>query len=574
MPGILPTANIDDKNIVTASGEAKNYILGAATNYLFVPQTLSSGTKIAVALKNGNKYEATLADDLVLAQGTSNTITLTLSPTDTSISVSVKEWVTGANAEGTALNVSVSSSDGTFSGISSLSVWKDGSTAKSDYTYDSSTGWGSSSPYFVEDCTSSDLFFVRHTPAEDTADGTTGVLDILGNRTGVSISNGGLSVTLEHLMTRLSVALTRGTGLNENVDLTGATITLPGILSEVELDDKNVSVAKGIAKSYTLSANVGYLFAPQTIAAGTEIKVTLSNGNSYVAKLADAIDMKQGTASKLTLVLNPSEVRVNVGTIDWVDGENYNQIIGLNGITKSDEGGSDIAYTAVKDDKLSIQVTDGITTLNTEYVFNGSRWITDSPLYWNEFDSSKQLTVYALLTPATLTPMMPDYLTGTAVMSFGHDVSLVLNHVMTKVGYVIKAGEGYTSDDVKTAVLTIPVGAWSDIDEVPTATAAMICVPASYAITLDHDAETEKTSSDGIIAPVIVCPHTYVAGDVMAEVKINGNIYTVKAPSAGMKFEAGKCHTVTVTITKMGIGIGMEVNDWEDGGNTNLPGEL
>ena len=542
IPDILPEATLSDANVATATGDAKTYELAAATDYIFVPQSLAAGTEVTVTLSNGNSYKAAFSGALEMKQGTANKLTLTLSPTATAIAVSVKDWATGANAEGTALNITVTATDGTDAGITALNVWNtkdNGITA--DYAYTVATGWSSSTPYYIEDYAATDLFFARHTPA--TADATTGVKDILGNTSGASISNGGISVTLEHLMSKLTIALARGTDFSEEVSFDGAKISIPDILPEATLSDANVATATGDAKTYELAAATDYIFVPQSLAAGTEVTVALSNGNSYKAALTGALEMKQGTANKLTLTLSPTATAIAVSVKDWATGADAASTLAIVTTGTADELTDNSTFST-----LNIFV-DALTGTPYEYTKTNGAWTSANPLYLDELVAASKLYAQTVNSTADAVTALTDVLGTDATAVKGGVAAFTFRHLLAQMSITLAQGEGFTPS-LDGAVITTPdmiKGYTVATDANGNMTAVAGTETQAYTLT-DDDAH-------------LVVPQTLAQGSVFTVKLTNGNTYTASLAEA-VTLEAGKNTTVTLTLNTTATGVKVAMTDW------------
>lgn len=82
------------------------------------PQTISKESKFIVTLANGNKYTATLANDVEIKNDCNNALTLILTPTTAKVgTVSVAEWGTGSSAAADAALDGITIPTETLSGI-------------------------------------------------------------------------------------------------------------------------------------------------------------------------------------------------------------------------------------------------------------------------------------------------------------------------------------------------------------------------------------------------------------------------------------------------------------------------
>jgi len=539
--GILPDAELTDANVATATGEAQTYTLSPAAGYLFVPQTIAGGTEVVVSLKNGNQYQATLPEAVVMKQGTANQLTLTLGPAELAIAVSVKDWTTGANVTEQALNISVKAEDGNAANVTTLTMWNTKDEGAADFTYDAAEGWITSTPYHIENYAVTDLFFARHTP--EAADAVTGVKDVLGNTVGVAISDGGVDFTLEHLMTKLDIALVKGKNFPDEVSLDGATISLGGILPDAELTDANVATATGEAQTYTLSPAAGYLFVPQTIAGGTEVVVSLKNGNQYQATLPEAVVMKQGTANQLTLTLGPAELAIAVSVKDWTTGANVTEQA-LNISVKAEDGNAANVTT--------------LTMWNTkdegaaDFTYDAAEgWITSTPYHIENYAATDLF--FARHTPeaADAVTGVKDVLgntVGVAISDGG--VDLTLEHLMAKLTVLLARSEGFPENiALDGASIKLP-------GMKPTAE-----------LTAENVSTAIGEVKDYTLAPAtdyLFVPQTIAAGtEIIVSLK-NGNQYKATT-SAAIDLKQGTASKITLTLDWTTASIAVGVKDWATG---------
>ena len=542
LPSVLPTAKITDANVAVATGDAKTYTLSPATAYLFAPQTIAAGTELTVTLKNGNQYKTTLAEDIKLAQGTANKVTITLNPTELAVAFSVKEWPTGANAEGTAINITVTAQDGTDANITSLNLWNTKDADKATYVYDATTGWTTDIPFYMEDYEDTDLFFARHTPAA--ADTTTSIKDVLGNTIGMAINNGGIALTLEHLMSKLTIALARGASFSEDVDLTGATITLPGILPTAEITDANVVTATGDAKIYTLSPATAYLFAPQTIAAGTELTVTLKNGNQYKTALAEDIKLAQGTANKVTITLNPTELAVAFSVKEWPTGAKVETALTIVTTGTADELTDNCTFST-----LNIFV-DALNGTSFEYTKNNEgTWTSTNPLYLDELVATSKLYAQTVNSEADAITGLTDILGTDATPVKGGIVAFTFRHLMAQMNINLIKGENFTPS-LDEAVITTPnmnIDYTVAIDDNNNMTAVAGTATQAYTLT---DADTH-----------LVVPQTLAKGSVFTVKLTNGNVYNAIL-TKDVVLKAGANTTVSLILNPTEAGVSATVTSW------------
>ena len=276
---------------------------------IVLPTAADSGVKLVVTTTAGKTFDAPLPATAALAAGTVNTLRVHLRQTEAVITATVADWTTGVTADLPSLKMDVNAASGTAEGISNLQLWNTAASAvKADYSFDATTtAWSSTTPFYLENLTDgTDAFFARHTP---TSTGTTyavdpvsGLPDVLGNTTPAVLTQGGISLTLQHLYSRLSLTLLRGEDFGRTAILAGATVKLDGFKKAATLSDENVAQAidaptpaaatgadPATGTTYTLTTDEAgattFIAVPQTLAATATLSVTLANGNTYTTSL-------------------------------------------------------------------------------------------------------------------------------------------------------------------------------------------------------------------------------------------------------------------------------------------------
>ena len=488
-------------------------------------------------------FDVPFTANMVLKAGTKNTLRVHLNRTDATLEATVEDWTTGVTADLESLKLTTVGTDGNVDGLTDLNLWlADAPAAKVAYTWNATTeDWTSTAPFYLEDLDDDDLFFARNTPA--TADATTGVKDILGNTSGASISNGGISVTLEHLMSKLTIALARGTDFSEEVSFDGAKISIPGILPEATLSDANVATATGDAKTYELAAATDYIFVPQSLAAGTEVTVTLSNGNSYKAALTGALEMKQGTANKLTLTLSPTATAIAVRVKDWATGADAASTLAIVTTGTADELTDNSTFTT-----LNIFV-DALTGTPYEYTKTNGAWTSANPLYLDELVAASKLYAQTVNSTADAVTALTDVLGTDATAVKGGVAAFAFRHLLAQMSITLAQGEGFTPS-LDGAVITTPdmiKGYTVATDANGNMTAVAGTETQAYTLT-DDDAH-------------LVVPQTLAQGSVFTVKLTNGNTYTASLAEA-VTLEAGKNTTMTLTLNTTATGVKVAMTDW------------
>ena len=538
--------------IATATGDAANGMKpcqdeGKNTfRYITVPQTVTADPGMTLNFTvtlNGKQVKYVYNHKPTFVAGKKNVYHISITKSNLKVSkITVTDWATGTTAEGTALNITVTAQDGTAADIASLSLWNTKDAYKSEYAYTAATGWTAAIPYYIEDYVATDLFFARHTPA--TADATTGIKDVLGNTTGAAIADGGVALTLEHLMSKLTIGLSRGDKFSSDVDLTGATVTLPGMLPTAEITDANVATATGDAKTYTLSTATAYLFAPQTIAAGTEVTVTLKNGNQYKTTLDKAVEMKQGTDNKLTLTLGATDVAVALTVKDWATGTDAAAALTIVTTGTADQLTDNSTFST-----LNLFV-DALSGTSFEYTKdeNGA-WTSTNPLYLDELVATSMLYAQAVSGTADAVTALTDIF-GTDVTAVkGGTVAFTFRHLLVQMGIKLVAGTNFNAS-LEGAVITTPE-MFKDYTVATDANRNMTAVAGT-----DKQAYTIQDADAHLVVP-----QTLAKGSVFTVKLANGNVYKAALAEA-MTLEAGVNTIVTLTLDATEVGVSAAVAAW------------
>ena len=508
-------------------------------------------------------FDVPFTAGMALKAGTKNTLKVHLNRTEATVEASVEDWTTGVTVDLESLKLTTAGTDGNLAEVESLQLWlADKADAKVTYTWDATAeAWNTTTPFYLEGLKEDALFFARHTP--EATDAVTGLADVLGNTTGVAVKDGGIALTLEHLMARLNITVAHGTNFPESVSLEGATITLPGVKPEAEFDDANVTTATGDAKTLTLSAATPYIIVPQTLAAGTAVTVNLKNGNSYRTTLAEAVELKQGTTNTLALTLDPTATAIALSVKEWETGTEASAQLALviTGTPDTPQGSAP-TFTA-----LSLQLAEAPVKnfssatsgarLGTTYAYEyaDGAWKSTNPIYLDELPATAVVYANVYNTDAEGADILDevtglkDALVAGPVAIKGGAAAIEFRHALAQLTVKTAKGAGFTPD-LAGATVTTPALAKS----------ARMNTDADGLLYFAAGTETTTYTIADEEAHLVV-PQTIAAGSVFSVKLSNGNTYEAALAEA-VTLEAGKNTTLTLTLKPTAAGIKTTVTDW------------
>lgn len=576
---------------------------------IVLPTAADAGVKLIITTASGRVFDAPLSAGTALVAGTVNTLCVHLRQTEATISATVTDWTTGVTADLRSLEMSVTATDGTVPGVSTLTLWTAAAPAsKASYDFAPTTrSWVSPTPFYLESLTADATFFARTTLTEAdggtaaaatgsgmgtrtaTPDPVSGLEDVLGNAIAAPLKDGGISLTLGHLYARLSIALLKDETFPASTSLSGAAVTFSTLMKGADISDENrVTARDADAFTFTLdeAGNASFIAPPQEIPAGTTLTVKLKddNGNgtgTYVAALEHALSLKSGEITTLSLTLTPVKLAINATLSPWETGDESTQSIRIDGLTDG-SGKDEISLTAAEGDQLRLTyLADGAASGNTPdsstsrntagstpgstpslaatYLYSADAWICAAPLYWDVLPhtGTQTLTFAALFTPAAppAGDNEPDYFSGTADTPFGTSPTFVLKHSLARIELQLTA-TGFTPDEVGAARVSLD------------AVQPLATIGPDGATTTDADALRPRTLSvdkAGELFSLILAPQSFTTSSRLATITLAGHTYGVSAPD-GMKAEAGKTTLLKITLNKSTVsGITVSTTDWATG---------
>lgn len=567
----------------TASGTAANGLmpLKNGANFQFIApaqQLATSGLTMNFTVTiNGVPVAYTYQNpaDLTLVDGKKTVFNISVSKTAIQVAVAVEEWTIGESRSETLTIAITGTADQVTdnSAFTSMILWlaserlanysSTTSTtlgASHTYTKGDDGAWTSESPIYLDEMTAKSVIYATATNTT-AADAVTGFSDYLLAGP-VTVQGGAAAIQFRHGMAQMTVKLAAGNGFT--ADITNVTISTPKMLKSTAMvtttnEDLNFVARGSETVNYTIASAATHIVVPQTLAANSIFTVTLANGNTYEAKLTEAVTLAAGVNTTITLTLMPTQVGVSAAVTPWgeaaaaatVQLAGTSSEIGITGITEA----GDLALTYVQNGAL--------TTTATTFTYDGTAWSNATPLYWDEIAPAAPYTFAALFTPAG-DDLQRDYLVGLGTAdSHGAQVALGnMTHALAKLTITLVAGTGVTEDEL--TALTKQV---------------MLTDYTAVAVTANGSANITMASEASAIAfttgtAFFVAPQALNDANTIVLTRSNGNTYTVKlgelkdAADAAIfgtnGIEAGKHYQITLTVNETSVGISATIAEWTD----------
>lgn len=211
-------------------------------------------------------------------------------------------------------------------------------------------------------------------------------------------------------------------------------------------------------------------------------------------------------------------------------------------------------------------VTTGNHVDNMRFTLSET-WTPDTPIYWKDqttkadfycyypyTESIVNIATYAFSVKADQSSesnyKASDFLWGktTGVVPTANPVQITVKHMMSNLLIYLKAGNGYTEEELDQAEITI-CGLKTD---------ATINLATGIVTTTGTVTDiTPKAETDYYRA--LVVPQSITDADLI-KVSIGENEYVLKQT---VTFETNKQHTCTLTVNKTGEGINIGIDSWE-----------
>ncbi len=529
-----------------------------------------NGEPVAYTYKNTN--------DLTLVDGKKTVFNISVSKTAIQVAVTVEDWTIGESRNETLTIAITGTADqvtGTAGNITELyitpfaekQISMEYAAANTPHTYtkgDDGT-WTSENPIYLDNLTANSVLYAlaynKDANGAVIKDAKTQLNDFLGTDA-VSVKGGTAAFTLRHLQAQMTINLVAGTGFS--ADLTGATISTPTMTFEHKLgtDAEGNMVMNEVTSNrgeyVDITSAATHIVVPQTLAKDAVFTVTLANGNTYEAKLTEAVTLAAGVNTTITLTLMPTKVGVSAAVTAWgeaaaaatVQLAGTSSDINLDAITE--QGSLALTY-----------VQDGALTTTATFTYDGNAWSNATPLYWDEIAPAAPYTFAALFTPAG-DGLQKDYLVGLGTAStHGAQVALGnMTHALAKLTITLEAGTGVT--DLATEI---------------TGSTVKLTDYTAVAVTANGSADITMASEASAIAftagtALFVAPQALTDANIIVLTRPNGNTYTVKlgelkdandaAIFTDSKIEAGKHYQITLTVNETSVGISATIAEWTD----------
>lgn len=490
--------------------------------------------------------------DLTLVDGKKTVFNISVSKTAIQVAVTVEDWTIYESRNETLTIAITGTADEVTdnSAFTSMNLWlaserlANYSSATSTtlgalhtYTKGDDGAWTSESPIYLDEMTANSVIYATATNTT-AADAVTRFSDYLLAGP-VTVQDGAAAIQFRHGMAQMTVMLATGNGFT--ADITNATISTPEMLKSTATvtttnEDLHFVASGSETVNYTIASGATHIVVPQTLAANSIFTVTLANGNTYEAKLAEAVTLAAGVNTTITLTLMPTKVGVSAAVTPWGEAAAA-ATVQLAGITAGD-----VSVTAAEGDQLTITYAqDNLTAI---YTYANSAWGSTAPLYWDDITKSTFTGNFAAeYVFATKTAPVEDKLVGTITnAAYGSALSFNLAHTTAKMTFTFK-GDGTTTTD----------------EEVEAFTKTITLGDATHTITADamHFAPQALTDANTIVLT-----------------RPNGNTYTVKlselkdAQQAAIfgtnGIEAGKHYQITLTVNETSVGISATIAEWTD----------
>ena len=567
----------------TASGTAANGLMplkdGANFQFIAPAQQLAANGLTMNFTVTINDVPVTYTyknpADLTLVGGKKTVFNISVSKTAIQVAVTVEDWTTSESRNETLKIAITGTADEVTdnSAFTSMNLWlaserlanyssATSTTLGASHTYTKGDDgvWTSESPIYLDEMTANSVIYAMATNTT-AADAVTGFSDYLLAGP-VTVQGGAAAIQFRHGMAQMTVKLAAGNGFT--ADITNATISTPKMLKSTAMvtttnEDLHFVASGSETVNYTITSAATHIVVPQTLAANSIFTVTLANGNTYEAKLTEAVTLAAGVNTTITLTLEPTQVGVSAAVTAWgeaaaaatVQLAGTNSEIGITGITEA----GDLALTYVQNDAL--------TTTATTFSYDGTAWSNATPLYWDEIAPAAPYTFAALFTP-TGDGLQRDYLVGLGTATtHGAQVALGnMTHALAKLTITLEAGPGVTEDEL--TALTKQV---------------MLTDYTAVAVTANGSADITMASAPAAIAfttgtTLFVAPQTLTDANTIVLTRPNGNTYTVKlgelkdAQQAAIfgtnGIEAGKHYQITLTVNETSVGISATIAEWTD----------
>ena len=365
------------------------------------------------------------------------------------------------------------------------------------------------------------------------------------------------SLAFRHRLVKLVITVDKETTA-QFIDLTGATITVAGTASTAKWDLATEALTalgntadievKNIATSNN-TINATAIVLPALAGQGVKLVIATAGGKVFQAPLSVTTPLLAGTVNTLKVHLTQTAASMDVSTSDWTAGVTED-LHTLNLMSTATDGSVAGVNT------LSVWMQNKPDRV-ADYTFDNNRWKSLTPFYIENLTGNEAL--FARHTPVTTDAVtsLPDVLgntTGAKMDIATGGVNFTLKHLYARLNLSLVQGEGFPQAiDLANTTLTLNGFRQSaDLDDTNVATATGEIV-AYTAIT------------DGSLsASLVVVPQAVAAGTSFVVTLKSGTSYTATL-AKDMVLEAGKIHTLTLTLEPTAVKLGLTVSPWATG---------
>jgi hypothetical protein len=224
-----------------------------------------------------------------------------------------------------------------------------------------------------------------------------------------------------------------------------------------------------------------------------------------------------------------------------------------------------------KDGKPGTLLSKGNHVDNMRFTYNGT-WEPDSKIYWLDNETHADIYLYyPYAASVSSVEAMPfavkgdqsgeanykgsDMLVGKTgdVAPSTSAISILANHVMSRMSITLAAGNGFTTESLAAADVAVKVNNLKTNATVNLSTSA---------VTATGDASVMTPFLQNDTYRMVVVPQKVAESDLVT-VTVDGREYNFKKE---MTFESGKNYNFTLTLSKTSAGINVSIGSWDNDG--------
>lgn len=204
---------------------------------------------------------------------------------------------------------------------------------------------------------------------------------------------------------------------------------------------------------------------------------------------------------------------------------------------------------------------------NMRFTYSGV-WTPDSEIYWKDettkadfycyypYSTSANVTAHAYATKADQSTLAnykaSDFLWGKTlgVTPTTNAVGVTVNHVFSKAIITVKAGDGFTDEQLAAASIGVKICGLKTNSTINLSTGEVTATGNASDVTPYKESGSYKA---------LIVPQTVAEGALIV-VTIDGVDYTL---TKGFTFKSKTQHSFTVKVTKLSNGLNIGIGDWE-----------